>query len=958
MATDPQLPDDHNLSIGDHAHVEGDVFSGDKRVINTQGGPYIEKLVIEGSASPFYWNDLRDRALLQTKRAFGRLRAFIPEIYVARAAAEASLAAFLASPRAACLLLGPAGSGKTSLLRHWAQTLLAAGQAVFFYDCGGSVGVDVQREILRDLLLEQVPALIPHLPRVSQLAGAEAAQVIVIFDAINEFRGGGDEGPDDILRNLDALVEDLPDANVRLVLSCNTTTWERLERRDAARLAWSRYYGDPDRFLRLSLFEPAELEQAYPRYQAHFRLKSTLAEVPAQVREQLRSPLLLRLMAEAYQDKDEPIQPNALTLEVYERYFNERVKQRQDQAFVLALAAEMLRQKRAALLLSDLEQDARLGPEIVQEDKSTSYYRVLDAGLLTETSPNDLPIDTAVKFTYTQVGAYALALALHRTGPVAVEVITSLLADARAFPLAYDTARVLLSVGAAEGALAALAQSPNLEQRELAVDGLLDRYVDQPSAAGAQIEQLLSLASDLAQRTALKAAYRIGEGARAHFISAALQGSPELRAAARDTLYLIGQENPQFVFSVLDDLASRISYKAPRTLVDTLSFILDLSITLYINQCEREGMIQQTSDLWHKVLKDRLHLDRFDGLAPVLETVLVPAVSFGYSGRLVSTLTEFIPPEQLFRLSDEQKALFERVLPCVDPAAPLDPAAADLAAVLQSGSLLCHLLGALVLAVHACRDFAGTEPLLRSLFDRLPPTGRLAVLLGFSVLLPGTPPAWVDMLEEFTRRLCAEHAQIVFGETPTLLARLDLLWIPLGLAYAKRGPHMPFFVQLIQDALERNDQRLAARCLSGLGPLGFYYPVAVFETLRGAVRRFDEPALEAPLVSCLGAIRLLHVDAVDAFLAQIGAAEALQRQVAAAADVDLMRRYIYGLGIYNTSVHQALNYPQMRQQLLMGSLSSLANARGAQDFMARYSLVPIRMARQAGYELRRWTLPN
>ncbi len=71
-----------------------------------------------------------------------------------------------------------------------------------------------------------------------------------------------------------------------------------------------------------------------------------------------------------------------------------------------------------------------------------------------------------------------------------------------------------------------------------------------------------------------------------------------------------------------------------------------------------------------------------------------------------------------------------------------------------------------------------------------------------------------------------------------------------------------------------------------------------------------------------------------------------------------MRRYIYGLGIYNTSVHQALNYPQMRQQLLMGSLSSLANARSAQDFMARYSLVPIRMAREAGYELRRWTLPN
>ena len=118
------------------------------------------------------------------------------------------------------------------------------------------------------------------------------------------------------------------------------------------------------------------------------------------------------------------------------------------------------------------------------------------------------------------------------------------------------------------------------------------------------------------------------------------------------------------------------------------------------------------------------------------------------------------------------------------------------------------------------------------------------------------------------------------------------------------------------------------------------------ETLRASVRRFDDPALEAPLVSCLAAIRLLHVDAVDAFLAQIGASEAFQRQVAAAAEVELVRRYIYGLGIYNTSVHQALNYPKMRRQLLMGSLSSLARARSAQDFMTRYSLVPIRMARE------------
>jgi hypothetical protein len=569
-------------------------------------------------------------------------------------------------------------------------------------------------------------------------------------------------------------------------------------------------------------------------------------------------------------------------------------------------------------------------------------------------------------------------------------MIASLLGDARTFPLAYGAARVLLTVSKDPATLAALAQSPSLEQRELAVEALVDLHADQPAEAAALIEQLLQLESALAQRSALKAAYRIGPEARTHFLTAAVKGSADLRAATRDTLYLIAQDNPQFVFGVLDDLASRISYTAPRDLVSILAFILDLSITLYINQCEREAMIQQTSDLWCKVLTGRLRLDRFKALAPVTDNVLVPAVSFGYARRLVKLLSEFIPGEQLFKLPPDEKARFLRLIPYLDPQYALEPVAADLAALFSSDILLFNLLGALVLVVHAYRDFPATEPLARSLFESLPPAGRLFELLGFSLLLPDTPAAWVDMLETFTRRLFAEHPALVFGETPTILARLDLLCLPLGLAYAKRGTNMPVFVSLMREGLERGDQRQVARCLFALGPLGFYYPQAVFQTLRSALPGFDptrreapppvpasappagageapaasrawaafDPALEAALVNCLATIRLLHIDAVDAFLSQIGADEAFQRQVAATADVELVRRYIYALGIYNTSAHQALNYPRMRRQLLMSSLSTLADAKSAQDFMARYSVVPIRMAREAGYQLRQWTLPE
>jgi hypothetical protein len=148
------------------------------------------------------------------------------------------------------------------------------------------------------------------------------------------------------------------------------------------------------------------------------------------------------------------------------------------------------------------------------------------------------------------------------------------------------------------------------------------------------------------------------------------------------------------------------------------------------------------------------------------------------------------------------------------------------------------------------------------------------------------------------------------------------------------------------------------RCLAGLGPVGFYYPEAVFHTLRAAIPDFEDPDLQTALIRPLATIRTLHLDAVDTFLRQIGADDAFQRRVSAEADVELVRRYIYMLGIYNNAVHQALFYPKMRRQILMGGLNALADARRPRDFIANYTPVPIRMTREAGYRLRGWTLPE
>jgi hypothetical protein len=158
--------------------------------------------------------------------------------------------------------------------------------------------------------------------------------------------------------------------------------------------------------------------------------------------------------------------------------------------------------------------------------------------------------------------------------------------------------------------------------------------------------------------------------------------------------------------------------------------------------------------------------------------------------------------------------------------------------------------------------------------------------------------------------------------------------------------------------MAQTDRRQAGRCLAALGPVGFYHPQAVLEALRAAGLQLDDPALQDAIVHCLATIRLLHVDEVDLFLSQAGATDDLQLRVSTAADVDLVRRFVYGLGIYNTTVHQAVNYPRMRRQLLIGSLTALCDAHSAQDFIASYTPVPIRMLRDAGFRLSEWTLPE
>ena len=57
-----------------------------------------------------------------------------------------------------------------------------------------------------------------------------------------------------------------------------------------------------------------------------------------------------------------------------------------------------------------------------------------------------------------------------------------------------------------------------------------------------------------------------------------------------------------------------------------------------------------------------------------------------------------------------------------------------------------------------------------------------------------------------------QQAGLVYSQSPSLLAKLDVLLMPLGLAYAKRGQGMPLVVELLQGGLGQSDRRQVSRC--------------------------------------------------------------------------------------------------------------------------------------------------
>jgi hypothetical protein len=459
------------------------------------------------------------------------------------------------------------------------------------------------------------------------------------------------------------------------------------------------------------------------------------------------------------------------------------------------------------------------------------------------------------------------------------------------------------------------------------------------------------------RRTALKAAYFIGPGARSVYIAAASHRSNIVRRDAAYQVYLQWFRDPSFVYSLMQSLSHHLSLVPLGRSRRILSFLADLSITIYINHPERADVLQQVGDLWRSILQRRL---RMPILAPILTPLLTPIVSTAFSERIMRTalLDELQDPRRFFASSAEERSRFSRVAALCEPDDEIDgkEVEADLAALFGSDVMLHTILAALVVAIHSSADLKMTEPLVRRLWQRLDGHGRLWLLQAFSVPLPETPKAWLPLLEDLTGELIANDRGTFLTNDGGRLQGFDIALLPLGLAYGKSGTPMTLIGNLLGagGATAAPDLDVTRRVIRGLASIGIFYPGPVLQIL-GPLTGGSMDSIQTDLAVTLGTIRVLHLDLVDVHLLETEAPAAFRDAVAREAQFERARPYVTWIGIYNNAVHEALHYPDMRRQLLIAGLRHLAEARTPAEFVRRYSPIPFRMLRESDYDPLAWT---
>ncbi len=241
-----------------------------------------------------------------------RRSSFDEELFVAPPEAEAlqrfvgvrEASGAISTEQTGLVVLGSAGAGKSNLLastfleerRADGMAIFLAGRLIDSADISKFIGAQAARFISSDWDLESL----------HQYASQCGRRLTIYLDAANEYCGpGGAFGLLDSVRSL--INRRSAGATLRVILSCRAETWRLYEDEKGIRLFDSgRLAGDEPLVLR-GFDEQTQASLLFHKYSIFYGLRpSTYAELSPDVKDLIRSPLMMSVVAETYSNpKDE-----------------------------------------------------------------------------------------------------------------------------------------------------------------------------------------------------------------------------------------------------------------------------------------------------------------------------------------------------------------------------------------------------------------------------------------------------------------------------------------------------------------------------------------------------------------------------------------------------------------------------------------------------------------------------
>ncbi|MCA9896865.1 MAG: hypothetical protein H6654_07325 [Ardenticatenaceae bacterium] len=267
-------------------------------------------------ATPFSWSALKQAAAEMSRPFWASVQGkYDPRVYHQRRGVYGRFQTFLKSEKTVLVITGNSGAGKSCFLAAL-PAALANDEDVLFIMLNG-VGLSVEHELTGTLaktlayFLDEAAASSANLfANIDDLIGQSGRKVVVVFDAINEHAEGSK-----LLYRIDQMASAQPYPWLKLVISSRSEAWRVLKR--PLTLSHSRYYQEkpaattawyqPTKLgVRLTRFQQQDMASVYESYRQTYALQTAYSDLKLSLRNALRDPLLLRLIAETYTEAPMP----------------------------------------------------------------------------------------------------------------------------------------------------------------------------------------------------------------------------------------------------------------------------------------------------------------------------------------------------------------------------------------------------------------------------------------------------------------------------------------------------------------------------------------------------------------------------------------------------------------------------------------------------------------------------